>query len=169
MTNRGLPSSSILGSCGMRRCCCICRSDQLLPRASTTSARLAGSWPSGAPAGLRTRRRPTSTHDRVVRRIRAGAGDGLSETPPTTSMDAGSPLCLAGADVFLPSSCRGREKISSLQLIWWSGREPAELVTDVWVHGTEVGPKCQCKFLCLCASLFFGLGRFSLLAYVDRF
>jgi hypothetical protein len=127
MTNRGLPSSSIFGSCGMRRCCCICRSDQLLPRASTTSARLAGSWPRGAPAALRARRPPTSTDDRVVR-IRAGAGDGLSDTPPTTSMDAGRDPSLLGWRGRVPSSCRGREKISSLQacsFIWWSGAAEA--------------------------------------------
>lgn len=120
MTNRGLPSSSIFGSCGMRRCCCICRSDQLLPRASTTSARLAGSWPRGAPAALRARRPPTSTDDRVVR-IRAGAGDGLSDTPPTTSMDAGRDPSLLGWRGRVRSSRRGREKISSLQACSLSG------------------------------------------------
>lgn len=159
MTNRGLPSSSIFGSCGMRRCCCICRSDQLLPRASTTSARLDGSrWRRGAPAGLRARRPPTSTDDRVVR-TRAGAGDGLSDTPPTTSMDAAAWLARA---VFLPvASCRGREKISSLQLYLVVGRRdrellPAEVLSwllTCGVHGTEVGPKCQCKLWCLCGSL----------------
>jgi len=86
MTKRGLPSSSTLGSCGARRCCSICRSDQLLPpRASTTSARLAVAGCLRG-AALRTRRPATSTDDSCPMRAGPCADGGLSDTPPTTSM-----------------------------------------------------------------------------------
>lgn len=100
MTKRGLPSSSILGSCGMRRCCWDCRSDQPLPpRASTTSARLAGFAAVRASCSLHGKKEPALASPGVRCRSRAD----LSDTPPTTSMDA----CVSFSVIVRPPS-RGR-------------------------------------------------------------
>jgi hypothetical protein len=91
MTKRGLPSSSILGSCGIRFCCWDCRSDQPLPpRASTTSARLAGLTAVRASCSLHGKKQPAPASPRV--RCRSCAG--RSDTPPTTSMDASVSSCV---------------------------------------------------------------------------
>lgn len=105
MTKRGLPSSSILGSCGMR-CCWDRLSDHPLPLASTTSAaRLAGLAAACSlllGAVLISRKLPpplASPGDSCRSRARAGAGeDALSDdTPPTTSIETSysglAPLC----------------------------------------------------------------------------